>query len=59
MSCAACSAHVEKAVGELAGVEQVQVNLMANSMAVSFAEDTVNAQDIICLYTHLTLPTIA
>ena len=27
MSCAACSAHVEKAVGELAGVEQVQVNL--------------------------------
>ncbi|MFR4978497.1 MAG: heavy metal translocating P-type ATPase, partial [Butyricicoccus sp.] len=47
MSCAACSAHVEKAVGELAGVEQVQVNLMANSMAVSFAEDTVNAQDII------------
>lgn len=47
MSCAACSAHVEKAVGELAGVEQVQVNLMANSMAVSFAEDTVDTQDII------------
>lgn len=47
MSCAACSAHVEKAVGALPGVEQAQVNLMAGSMAVSYADDALNAQDII------------
>ena len=36
MSCSACSAHVEKAVAKVAGVESVQVNLLSNSMAVSF-----------------------
>lgn len=34
MSCAACSARIEKAVGELEGVESVAVNLLANSMTV-------------------------
>lgn len=47
MSCAACSAHVEKAVGGLEGVEQVQVNLMAGSMTVSFVDDELSTQDII------------
>ena len=35
MSCAACSARVEKAVSSLDGVEECQVNLLANSMTVS------------------------
>ncbi len=35
MSCAACSARVEKAVGELAGVKECSVNLLTNSMNVS------------------------
>lgn len=34
MTCSACSAHVEKAVGKLPGVESVQVNLLTNSMVV-------------------------
>ncbi len=47
MSCAACSAHVEKAVGALSGVHNVQVNLMAGSMAVNYADDQLDAQQII------------
>ena len=34
MSCAACSARVEKAVSKLDGVEECSVNLLTNSMAV-------------------------
>lgn len=43
MSCAACSARVEKAVGALEGVELCAVNLLTNSMAVegSVSEETV------------------
>ena len=37
MGCAACSARVEKAVLEVAGVESCQVNLLTNSMQVSGA----------------------
>ena len=34
MSCAACSAAVERAVNKLPGVKSAQVNLLANSMQV-------------------------
>lgn len=34
MSCAACSARVEKAVGNLSGVSSVSVSLLTNSMVV-------------------------
>ena len=34
MSCAACSARVERAVSGVPGVEECQVNLLANSMTV-------------------------
>ncbi len=37
MSCAACSARVEKAVSALAGVENVSVNLLTNSMTLESA----------------------
>lgn len=44
MSCAACSAHVEKAVSGVKGVTQVSVNLLTNSMSV---EGTASHGDII------------
>lgn len=47
MSCASCSAHVEKDVGALAGVCSVQVNLLAGSMAVDYDEAACTEQDII------------
>ena len=47
MSCAACSANVEKAVSRLDGVEMAQVNLLTKRMAVSYNPDTVNADTII------------
>lgn len=34
MTCSACSAHVEKAVRRVAGVRDVTVNLLTNSMVV-------------------------
>jgi P-type Cu2+ transporter len=37
MTCAACSAHVEKAVAEIPGVKNVSVSLLTNSMGVDFA----------------------
>ena len=46
MSCAACSARVEKAVSELAEVEVCQVNLLTGSMTVegdATAEKIINA----------------
>lgn len=39
MSCAACSARIEKVVGSLDGVESVAVNLLANSMTMEGSAD--------------------
>lgn len=39
MTCSACSAHVEKAVRALDGVDEVTVNLLTNSMAVTGGAD--------------------
>ncbi len=36
MTCAACSAHVERAVSAVSGVNEVSVSLLTNSMTVSF-----------------------
>ncbi len=36
MTCSACSSHVHGAVSRLVGVEDTQVNLMTNSMTVSY-----------------------
>ena len=38
MTCSACSAHVEKAVSRVVGVESVAVNLMTGRMSVTFDE---------------------
>lgn len=47
MSCSACSAHVEKAVSKVPGVERVQVNLLQNNMTVEYAEGAVDTAAII------------
>ena len=39
MTCAACSARVEKAVGSLSGVDSCSVNLLTGSMAVEGSAD--------------------
>ena len=46
MTCTACSAHVEKAVNGVQGVESCNVNLLGNSMLVEY-DDGTNAQAII------------
>lgn len=40
MTCAACSARVEKATRSVEGVQDVAVNLLKNSMEVSYADET-------------------
>lgn len=46
MTCAACSAHVEKAVRSVAGVKAVSVNLLMNNMIVEYEEPAGEA--LIC-----------
>lgn len=46
MSCAACQAHVQKAVEGIDGVSEVAVNLLSASMAVDFDEARVSEDDI-------------
>ena len=46
MTCAACSAHVEKAVAAVPGVESVSVSLLTNSMNVDFSAPA--SADAIC-----------
>lgn len=46
MTCASCAAHVSKAVNELDNVE-CKVNLLTNSMDVTFDEKEHNDEDII------------
>ena len=46
MSCAACSAHVEKAVSQLPGIRSVSVNLLANSMQAEYDEGQLSSADI-------------
>lgn len=47
MTCSACSAHVEKAVGRLDGVCSVSVSLLSNSMVTEFDESVLSADEIV------------
>ncbi len=47
MSCSACSAHVEKAVSKVPGVDLAQVNLLQNAMTVEYAQGATDADKII------------
>ena len=53
MSCAACSARVEKAVSKVPGVTSCSVSLLTNSMGV---EGTASAADIIAAVTEAGQP---
>ena len=46
MTCAACQAHVDKAVRGVAGVSDVTVNLLSGSMTVDYDEGRASAEDI-------------
>ena len=46
MTCSACSARIEKGVSKLGGIENVSVNLLKNSMAVTFDENIINSRII-------------
>lgn len=46
MTCAACQAHVDRAVSKLDGVESVAVNLLAGSMLVDYDPAQVSPDDI-------------
>ncbi|WP_278814830.1 heavy metal translocating P-type ATPase, partial [Bifidobacterium pullorum] len=47
MTCAACQAHVEKAVNALPGIRQVSVNLLKNSMTVDYDETNLDSRRIV------------
>lgn len=47
MTCSACSAHVEKSVRRVEGVNQVTVNLLSNSMVVEYDPQKTNDRAII------------
>ncbi|MDL2323602.1 heavy metal translocating P-type ATPase [Ruminococcaceae bacterium OttesenSCG-928-A16] len=47
MTCSACAGHIEKDVAKLPGVKTVAVNLLQNSMAVTYDEATANTAGIV------------
>ena len=47
MTCAACQAHVDKAVKKVNGVIDCNVNLLANNMVVDYDDKICNSKDII------------
>ena len=47
MTCSACSSRVEKAVSHVPGVEDVNVNLLKNSMTVDYDETKTGLEQII------------
>lgn len=47
MSCAACSARVQRATEKLEGVKSSEVNLLAGSMEIEYDETRLSSEDII------------
>lgn len=47
MTCSACAAAVERSVKKINGVQTVAVNLLANTMTVTFDEQQTDAQRIV------------
>ena len=52
MTCAACSSRVEKSVAALPGVKEVSVNLLKNSMVVTYDEKALDSGKIINAVVH-------
>ncbi len=47
MSCAACSARIEKAISSLKGISSFNVNLLTNSLVISYDEKVLDCNIII------------
>ena len=47
MSCAACSARIEKGISGMEGMQQCSVNLLKNSMTVSYDEAKLDSGEIV------------
>jgi len=47
MSCSACSSRIEKSESKLQGVDKVSVNLLTNSMQITYDERIISSADII------------
>lgn len=47
MSCASCQSHVYEAVKKLTGVKDINVNLLTNSMEVTFDEEILKEEKIL------------
>ena len=52
MTCAACSAHVDKAVRNVDGVSAVEVNLLGQTMNAEFDSGVTSAEKIIAAVEH-------
>ena len=48
MTCSACSAHVEKAANKLEGVEKASVNLLTETMEITYDEARLGEGEIVC-----------
>ena len=53
MTCAACQANITRNVGKLAGVEEVNVSLLANQMTVAYDEEKTDPETIIHAVTEI------
>ena len=51
MTCSACSSHVEKAVNKLSGVEKASVNLLTETMEVSYDQKDLTGEEIVAFST--------
>ena len=47
MTCAACSAGIQKTVGKMKGVRKAEVSLMGEKMQVEFDETVLSSQEIV------------
>jgi len=47
MSCSACSTHIEKSVSKIPGVTEVNVNLLSNTMVISFNDLKVKESEVV------------
>ena len=53
MTCAACSAGIQKTVGKLNGVQHAEVSLMGECMTAVYDEAVIGAEDIVAAVTAL------
>lgn len=47
MTCAACSARIEKSLSKLEGIGEANVNLSTNKATVSYDDEKIHKEDIV------------